>query len=250
MVEIPGWDDGIYSSIKDISALVKAQLPNMTTGRTTPLVRQMSAAYLARVHRLIVAMEVLYEAGLPDVIGGVLRVCVEAWITGMWVFYTGSEAIDALEAEYLGRSNRLIKNAKLPVPSFEIIDPEASWVPHIERVTAAVEQHLLAEDNAEVGQLRWGVYDLVYGAESLRSIHAGYAAVDGHFDEHPDWIGVIVERNEGNDGSGKLLWAATLLSMLARRVFKEFGIGIDELDRLSEPIQRVAVELNEAAGSD
>jgi hypothetical protein len=93
----------------------------------------------------------------------------------------------------------------------------------------------------------WSVYHLVYGAESLTNIHAGYAAVDRHLDERPGWIGIHSDRQDGNDGSGKLLWAATLLAMLARRVFIEFGIGIDELDRLSEPIQRLAIELNETA---
>ena len=36
---------------------------------------------------------------------------------------------------------------------------------------------------------------------------------------------------EAGDGANKLLWAATLLAMLARRVFQEFGIGVRELRR-------------------
>ena len=50
---------------------------------------------------------------------------------------------------------------------------------------------------------------------------------------------------EAGDGAGKLLWPATLLAMLARRVFQEFGIGVRELDEVAAPIQRLAVDLNE-----
>ncbi len=248
--DIPGWDEGIYTSIKTVDSLVDAKLAYMSTGQNAPLVRQMSAAYLARVRRLIVAMGVLYEAGLPDVMGGVLRICVEAWIIGMWVHYTGNDALERLHAEYVDRSNALITSAKLPGPTFDVIEEKASWVPHIEKVTKAVEKHLVDEDGAEVGELLWSIYKLVYQAESLMSVHAGYASVSGHLDEHPDWTGIRSERQDGNNGSGKLLWAATLLAMLARRVFLEFGLDVTELDRAAEPIQRLAVELNEATALD
>ena len=60
------------------------------------------------------------------------------------------------------------------------------------------------------GELRWNVYNLVYAAESLRSIHAGFASVEGHMDEHPTRTGVQAERDDGNIGPGKLPRATTL----------------------------------------
>jgi hypothetical protein len=247
MSDIPGWSDGIHDSIRAVSSLVGSKFMYMTTGPNVPIVRQLTAAYLARVRRLLVAMDVLYDAELPDVLGGELRVLVEAWVTGMWVHYSDSEAVDRLEADYYGRSNILIEAAKLPVPPFEIMDPNADWLPRIKDRTEAVERFLVAEADAAEGELLWSVYHLVYGGESLRNIHAGYAAVDRHLDVRPGWIGLHSERQDGNDGSGKLLWAATLLAMLARRVFKEFDLDTDELDALAHPIQRLGLDLNEAA---
>jgi acetyl-CoA acetyltransferase len=66
-----------------------------------------------------------------------------------------------------------------------------------------------------------------------------------HMIEEPEWWGVALVRQEPGDGAGKILWVATLLAMLARRVFRTFGIGTDDLDEVASPIQRLAVDLND-----
>jgi hypothetical protein len=53
-----------------------------------------------------------------------------------------------------------------------------------------------------------------------------------------------------NDGSDRLLWAATLLAMMAWLVIRVFSLDINEFDTLGEPIQRLVVELNTAAGCE
>ncbi len=105
----------------------------------------------------------------------------------------------------------------------------------------------MAEGDAVAGELvRWA-YQVVYAAESGEGIHAGFASVIGHLVERPQCWGIRRDRYEAGDGAGKILWAATLLAMLARRVFQEFGIGVSDLDEVAAPIQRLAVDLNENA---
>jgi len=246
VTEIPGWDDEIQNAIKTLVRLVGERLALMTTGDDAVGVRQLAAAYLARVRRLVVGIEVLYEQGMPDLIGALMRVCLEAWVTGMWVLYVGPDALDILSANHVYRSNQLIEAAELDLELLDAIE-DAPNLPHIEKRTKVVEQRLVEEGEASEKELLWS-FRLVYGGESGAGIHAGLASVMGHFNEQPGWTGVFPERQEVNDGSGKLLWVAPLLAMLARRVFIEFGIDVEELDQVASPIQRLGVALNEEAG--
>lgn len=245
MVEIPGWDDEIHGAIKALIPLVGDRLALMTTGDDGPGVRQLAAAYLARVRRIVIGIDVLYEQGMPDLIGALIRVCLEAWVTGMWVLFVGPDALDILSANHVFRSDQLIEAAELDL---ELLDDvaDAPYLPHIERRTKVVEERLVEEGTASEGELLWS-FRLVYGGESGAGIHAGLGSVFGHLDERPHWTGILPERQEANDRSGKLLWVAPLLAMLARRVFIEFGIGVEDLDQVADPIQRLGVSLNEDA---
>ena len=97
------------------------------------------------------------------------------------------------------------------------------------------------------GQVLWS-YRLVYGGESQKGVHAGLAAVLGHLDESDErpWVAIHAVRREAGDGAGKVLWATTLLVILARRVFNVFGISVDDLDELAAPIQHLAQDLNDS----
>lgn len=180
---------------------------------------------------------------MPDLMGGVLRTCLEAWVTGMWVLAVREEALEILDANYVHRANLIIENAKLDVEKLAPVTG-APKLPHIEDRFQAVENHLVAEGDGNAGEVVW-TYHLVYGAESGEGIHAGLASVVGHLIEGPGWYGISVERQQPSDGAGKILWAATLLAMLARRVFQEFGIRVSDLDEVAAPIQRLAVNLND-----
>jgi hypothetical protein len=99
MPEVPGWADELHGTVKALIALVGDRIPDLTTGAPHP--RQMAALYLARVRRLVMGTDALYESQMPDVLGGVLRICFEAWITGMWVLCVGEEAVRLLDADVL-----------------------------------------------------------------------------------------------------------------------------------------------------
>jgi hypothetical protein len=248
MPDIPGWDEEIHGAIRALVEVVGDRLQLCTTSTQQTQVRQVAAAYLARVRRLVVGMDALYEAEMPDVIGSVLRVCLEAWITGMWVLVVREEALVALNADYVRRGNLLIERAGLDVESLDPVDEESA-LPSVKARFEAVEDRLVAEGDGNVGEVVW-TYQLVYGAESSESIHAGLASVIRHLIEEPEWWGVAVIRQQPGDGAGKILWAATLLAMLARRVFREFAIGTDDLDEVASPIQQLAVDLNDNLPQD
>jgi len=149
-----------------------------------------------------------------------------------------------LNAHYVFRNNLIIENAELGLQALDPVD-DAPHLPHVEKRFQAVEDHLVADGDANVGEVVKWAYRVVYAAESNEAIHAGYASVLGHTVERPQWWGIRQNRYESGDGAGKILWAATLLAMLARRVFPAFGIGIGDLDETAAPIQRLAVYLND-----
>jgi len=242
MVDIPDWEQH-RETIRRLADLVEAQLPLLTTDENHPLARQLAAAYLARCRRLVVAMDLLYEAGMRDVVGGVLRICFEAWLTGLWVLFTGRDAVARLNREYISRMNQLIREANLGEPLQDEVD-DVPNPPNVADMASEVGRLLVeAGDNAG-DTLRWS-YDLVYRYQSAYGIHRGFASVRDHLDVHGIIWSVRPIRQDPSDGAGELLWGAVLLGVLARRVFVEFGVGVDDLDSLIVPIQQLAEELNE-----
>jgi hypothetical protein len=144
----------------------------------------------------------------------------------------------------VGRTaNKLIIGAGLDI---DLLDDQedSAQIPNMPDRTKAVEKFLLAEGGGLEDELLWS-YRLVYRGESTVGVHAGFASVVGHLDPQPAWTSIRLSRDEAGDGSGKLLWAAPLLAMLARRLFLAFDYSTDLLDETAEPIRQVAIKLNE-----
>jgi hypothetical protein len=118
------------------------------------MVRQCAAAYLARTRRLIIGMDLLYEAEMPDLIGGELRMCLEAWVTGMWVLAVGTEALDILNADHVRRNNRIIERAGLDL---QALDPvaDAPGLPGIRDRFQVVEDHLVHSRGNNTDVISW-----------------------------------------------------------------------------------------------
>lgn len=246
MVEVPGWDDEVRPALQALVGHVGDHLEYMTTAIDYSQVRQLAAAYLARVRRLIIAMDVLYDADMPDVLGVPFRVCFEAWVTGMWVILAGQDAVDAVMADHQWRTDKFITDAGLNLPLFD--DDESGQMLNAFDRTHAVERLLMEEGDGAEGDLRWS-YRLVFAGESGTSVHAGLASVVGHLVDHRTLTGIRPDRQEAGDGSSKLLWTGPLLVMLARRVFEAFHLSTDTLEELGEPIRKLVVRLNEEAAA-
>jgi len=247
VAEIPGWDEEIHSAIKAMVRLVGSRLDLLTTSDDHSQVRQCAAAYLARVRRLVIGMDVLFEARMPDLMGGIMRICWEQWVTGMWVLCVGQDALDALEAHYRRESNQRITAAEMDADLLDEI--EGPTLPKPRKRVEVVEAHLVAEGDATPGSLLW-THHLVYTSESALGIHAGVSSILLHLEDQGGRMGVHAVPQEPHDGSGKLLWVSPLLGMLARRVFIEFGVRVDDLDETAAPIQRLATGLNEAIAGE
>ena len=151
MPDIPGWDEEIHGSIKALVQLVGDRLDLCTTSVEQLQVRQCAAAYLARVRRLIIGMDLLYEAEMPDLIGGPLRMYLEAWATAMWVLAVGTEALAILSADHVKQNNRIIERAGLDL---QALDPvaDAPGLPGIRDRFQAAEDHLVAEGDTDAGE--------------------------------------------------------------------------------------------------
>jgi hypothetical protein len=241
MTETPHWEDEVHGAIKELISFVGSQMPYLTTRAAHP--RQMAAAYLARMRRLVLGINVLYDAALPDVLGGVLRIAYETWATGMWVLCIGDEAAKLIDADYVIQTNQLIERLDMDIDIIPEIEG-APKLPQLWKRIDALEAHLVEEGVSKVGDLDI-THKIVYGPESGMGVHAGFASVIGHLDvdERDRWIGVHPERIEADDGADKLLWAASLLTVFARRLFEAFGVGVTNLDEVAAPIQRAATFL-------
>jgi hypothetical protein len=146
-----------------------------------------------------------------------------------------------LSNEYTLRMNQLVRQAGLTMP-LVAVPADAPTPPDVARMASAVGDYLVAQGDDAASEVRW-CYDLVYRHQSAFGVHGGLAAVSGHLTQENGWLGVSAERLEA-DASGELLWGATLLHVLARRVFLEFGIGVADLDETGAPIRDAARRLN------
>ena len=163
MADIPGWDDEIHGTVRALIELVGDRLTYCTTSPRYPLIRQCAAAYLARARRLLIGMDVLYEAEMPDVLGGVLRIFLEAWITGMWVLMAGDEVLVTLDAHNINQSRGFFEaladldlDLDLDLESLDPVDG-ASAFPKLQDRFRLVEAQLVAEGGTRprrAGELR------------------------------------------------------------------------------------------------
>jgi hypothetical protein len=209
-------------------ALIEDRMPHLTSTEAT--VRQTAAAYLARCRRLLIAMDALREEQLIDVTSLPLRPLFEAWLVAMWVLYEREPAVNRLVEDYqasLEKMNRLANLGWDPA-----LYASGDQLPSVETLCQKVGNHLQADGQANARSHLDFTYNLIYRGESLRSIHAGLGTAEGHVRESGGRMEIVPVRYEAGDGKGEVLWAATLVAMLAHRVFDLFGLSVRRLDEL------------------
>jgi hypothetical protein len=223
-------------------ALIEERMPHFTS--TDAKVRQTAAAYLARCCRLLKAMDTLREDGLLDVASVPLRPLLEAWLVAMWVLFEKEAAIEKLVEDYQASLEKMNRLANLGW------DPdlyaEGDQLPKVEALHQRVGNHLQAEGQLNARAQMDFTYNLVYRGESLRSIHGGLGTAEGHVREVGERLEIVPVRYEAGDGKGQIMWAATLVGMLAHRVFELFGLSVERLDELvllvlPEDVRREAI---------
>jgi hypothetical protein len=74
-------------------------------------------------------------------------------------------------------------------------------------------------------------YNIVYGPESGRNIHAGLDGVDGHLLIDGVSLSVKEVRDEP-DLMGMIVWAGVLVAVFAKHIFERHDLSTDAIDGL------------------
>jgi len=238
--------DAIHNVVIGLIEYLGDRFSLLTTSASESQVRQWAAAYLARMRRLVIGIDILYEAQAPDLIGALLRMSVETWITGIWLISSGEDALKRLQTEHAIRWNAFVKKGNLP---FELL-PEVGGpqTPPLADMAKAVAAHLSEESRGVTEEVMW-TYNLIQDGQSMGSIHAGLASVMGHYEQRDDRCVILNDRTEANDGFGDEVWIAHLLALFAQSIFLCFDLTseIAEIDRWVEPLYQMMEKLNESA---
>ena len=211
---------------------IHGRFPHITVRE--PSVRLVSAAYLARCCRLLTTMLRLRSDGSFDVVTLPLRPLFEAWLVALWLLFGGDDALDKLLEDYQSSLEKINRLAGLDWDP--ALYEAGDKLPSYETLSQWVGDHLEGEGQADAREHLDFTYNLVYRGESLRSVHAGCGTVVGHLREVGERVEVTEVRSEASHGEGEILWAATLVAMLAHRIFEVFHLGTELLDELSSQL--------------
>jgi hypothetical protein len=205
----------------------------LLTSRPGLFSRQIAAAGLARCCALSDGIRSLCREDRSDVAGLLARAVYETVLVSLYVLLKGHEGVLTVVGDHKKHSRILIeRNAEL--------DPEliAGWrfdenKLNLEQVTKELGP-LLTEAGDPPGDVNL-IYDLGYRAESTFSAH-GYGAIGRYLDASSECWRVIPNPGGLVDGAQAHVSPVLYTSALARHVFRVFGIGVTELDQLSDQL--------------
>jgi hypothetical protein len=194
--------------------------------------RHIAACSLARCRSLLIGIDRLVEADLGEVAGVLLRSLYETWLTGSYVLLQGDESVDPLIDEYKRRIKQLVSLGHFEIPGDWSFDGSTLSVESMARKY----QQLLAERGDTKPEFPTDAYEILYRPESLLNSHGGLGAMLGYMFDGDGWLGVKVSRTETDGGKGKLVMGSAFVALLAREVFKTFGINTTALDSTFAPL--------------
>lgn len=76
------------------------------------------------------------------------------------------------------------------------------------------------------------LYEQSYRFGSMAGTHAGIGTIAGHHADRGGGLAVRAVRHTTDDGTGAVVFAASLLALLASHVFRHFGVSTDRCDEL------------------
>jgi len=215
----------------------------LLTSRPEDLPKQFAVAAVARGIRLIQAMEATRAAGIADCVSLGLRPVTECLTASLYVMLDGMTAVDHLRGAHV-RGLGSIDSAVTTGTVSETL--RETW----EGPTDKVNWERLMKDTVGPGMAaRWPhegdavtlmhrSYDLTYRAESMLSIHATAGVLGGHIDRDGDApVRIMAAAYRPDDGTFALVTAGSLMALGAYFLFKMYGVGTSDVERIGEQIR-------------
>lgn len=219
---------------------VTGQLPLLTC-RPELAHRHFSAMALARLARLVRAMEHMVDGGFPDVVKTLGRSALETYVLGIYSLYGGQEAYDHIRGDHV-RASRL---TDLPdeAPGFrDVADRFEDWEGPTNRInwedliTNRLPELLREAEGVDAEVFTRMLYNSAYRSGSMLGTHAGVGTVGGYGVIENGVRQVREVAYTPDDGTADVLVAGSQLAMLASRVFLVFGISAGLPARLFDDI--------------
>lgn len=216
----------------DLLAAIDERLP-LLTSRPGLFARQIAAGGLARCCALNHGMRTLCQEGRSDVVGLLARAVYETVIVSLYVLLKGHQGVLEVAGDHKKFSRILIERNTELEP-----DLIAGWrfdedKINLEQMTRDLGP-LLVEAGDPVGDIQ-NIYDLGYRAESTFSAH-GFGAIARYLD-----ASTAIWRVTPNPGGLLRCADARVVCILytgalARHLFRVFGVGVWQLDHLSDQL--------------
>jgi hypothetical protein len=236
----------LHRAVVRLRTLVGDRLPDLTS-RPDPefLGRQIAAGALARMMVLLDGVLSLVAAGRGDAAGGLTRSMFELESLGLYVLLGGKEAVLTTMGDYMrsmktfhqqGGSEapprmRLLQALLLPELGGGAFDRKLNYE------ALALKAADLVRERGESGaghNSAQKVYDTLYRAESILSVHATLGSVGPYLDLAADrWS--LRERSSIHDTSAdedRVVLGARMTAHLAAYVFDAFGFSRAATDAL------------------
>jgi hypothetical protein len=200
--------------------------------------RHFAAMSLARMTRLVKAMAELVDRGFADVIDGLGRTALETFALGLYVLYGGDVAYDRVRGAHV-RQRRALPDLSLEIPEWErLLEIEKAWKGPTDRInwqdliTRQLPELIDPHQASNIQEFFARLYEQSYRFGSMAGTHAGIGTIAGHHADRGGALAVRAVRHTTDDGTGAVVFAASLLALLASHVFQHFGVSTQRCDEL------------------
>lgn len=223
---LPPWDETLSMANEAISASTPTAVLSLGA-EADHLVVSLAAA--ARCRRLMMSVVALAEAGLTDVIGGLLRSLYETWLVGTYALLGERPAIGRLLAQTAEQEKRLARALGLPTDDL----PDGKPFPVIDLATEVTKLlEAQAQEHAAFARL---AYDVFYRVESHRSTHGGLGSILDHVVEDDSSRRILEARPEDDARTRhRVLLGVALLVSAAQMPARRAGLPHDRLDQIGQ----------------
>ena len=220
----PPWPD-IFDFVDDVLAATSSDVVLPPSPIGMPF--EIAFAAAARNRRLLAGVISLIRAGLPDVIGGLIRSIYETWLVGSYALLGAPESLDRL----LAHQDLHLK----PILAVVGKESEEQGSQLQTRTLAEMTSQLMVQHGLPNPQYPLDAYEVVFRWESYRNTHGGLGAVEGYILRGDEGVTIIRARQEGDDSVRHRVLVATAIFLSSTQIPAiEAGLDHSQLDSLAD----------------